>query len=227
MGRAPAGIDLVHPVARLRQRVVRIARAWPVTQRLRRRDASLARIDDLQRLVGQGRDIEHVDLVSWQRGERGARALDQAARLGDLAGAGVLTAGRAVHEEDASWRRRVFVPAFGCLNRRLGRQPLERQRHLRIGMARTGGLRAGRLAIDVVTVPRLLEHLLECGRDLVERRVVEAREEAVAKFCLREGHPLPLASYGWFRHGHLLSALQCLIPLRRVRWAFYRLAGSR
>jgi hypothetical protein len=41
VGGAPAGVQLIHPVVHLAHRMVRIARAWPVTERHRGRDPGL------------------------------------------------------------------------------------------------------------------------------------------------------------------------------------------
>ena len=104
-----------------------------------------------------------------------------------LARAGVLAARRAVDDQDARRRRGILLlasrprgsPRASAATRPAARTP-DRQN------PGTGGLRARRLAVLDVAVPGDLEDLLQLGLHRVERRVVEALEEALAELLARE-----------------------------------------
>jgi len=74
MGRDPARIDLIHPVIDLAHRVIRVAGTGSVTERHRRRDASLARQNLTAVLRRQQAQVEQIPFES-------AHPLDRAAGI--------------------------------------------------------------------------------------------------------------------------------------------------
>ena len=120
--RHPHRIDVVHPVLRLAERIVRIAGAWPVAERRRGREARLAGMDVAPVFRGEPRQVEHLDLDARLRVEYLARDLHQPPGLRHLAGAGVLGARRAVDRAGCAAAGRVVVPALAPRGSRRARR---------------------------------------------------------------------------------------------------------
>ena len=111
MRRHPQRIDLVHPVAGLAQRIVRITAAGPMAQRHRGRDAGLAGMDGVAKFRCERDEVENVDGKSHAREHR-LGELDQPPALRHFAGAGVLAARRSVDDQDAGVSLRIVVAAL-------------------------------------------------------------------------------------------------------------------
>ena len=124
--RDPHRIDVVHPVLRLAERIVRVAGAGPVAERRRGREAGLAGMDVAAVFGGEPRQVEDLDLDAGSRRERLAGDLDQPPALRHLAGAGVLAARRAVDRAGcAAGRPRPRAARCGVADRVARREPVD------------------------------------------------------------------------------------------------------
>jgi len=101
VGCDPLRINFRHPVVDLSEREVRIAGAGPVAERLRGREARLAGIDRFLRLGGEQAQIKHFGFEALLFLDQCAAHLDEAPGLRHFAGASLVAAGGAVHDENA------------------------------------------------------------------------------------------------------------------------------
>ena len=127
VGGDPAGIDLRHPIVRLSKCVIGITRTRPVAERHRRRHARLARVNDLPRLLGERREIEEIDVVSWKTPDGGVGRLRQPASLGNLAGASMFAARGPVDDEHARTTLWIAMTRFRFANACARVEPFSRE----------------------------------------------------------------------------------------------------
>jgi hypothetical protein len=124
MGGRPLLVDLRHPIVDLVECVVRIARAGPVAQRHRRRDATLAWVDRATVLGGQAAQVQQID-----RGAGGVkhflRHLHKAERLGRFAGARAVVAGRTADQQHARRSAGVLLGLLRALDSVSRGQPIQ------------------------------------------------------------------------------------------------------
>ena len=124
VGQRPALVDLVHPVVRLRERVVRVAAARPVAKRHCGRDAALARMDPAAVFRGDEAQVEVVDLDPVFRQHFGDEP-SEPERLRDLARAGAVVARRPADDERARLGLRVGPGRLREVDARLGVEPVD------------------------------------------------------------------------------------------------------
>ena len=149
-------------------------------------------MDFAAELRRQPREVQdlHLDGLPFQRR---ASDLDQPPRLGHLARAGVLAAGRAVDEQDAARTGRIVMPHLGFVDRGLGIDPIGRKLMGGVGVARAGRPGVRRLALICVGVPRRRGDPGQLRRERLIRPIGEATEEPPLELGFlepRAGHSL-------------------------------------
>src|SRR5437868_7787517 len=133
----PPRIQLVHPILRLAEVMIRITTARPVTERHRGRNARFAWVNDAAVFCGQHTEIEEIDFKTFGRLDYLFGRLCDAKRLRYLARAGLICARRSADEQNARRRLRRFVSLLGLNYRLPSFQPLTRQFMLGISKARS------------------------------------------------------------------------------------------
>src|SRR5688572_31957922 len=123
----PARIDLVHPIVHLPERMVRVARAGPVTERHGGRDAGLAGQDLASVLRGEDAEVEEVALESRVALDFTLRDPGEAVRLRDFAGTGLVASSGAVDEEDSAGSLPALLAPLRCTHGLARFEPLDRQ----------------------------------------------------------------------------------------------------
>ena len=143
--RDPHRIDLVHPVLRLAERIVRIAGARPMAERRGGREAGLAGMDLAAVFRGQPREVEHFDLER-RIGARRFRCAISAKPIGSSTSrpGRCAPSGTSIDDQEARRPGLVVVAGLGRRDRLARGQPVDRQIVVRVGelRARLAGVRA-------------------------------------------------------------------------------------
>ena len=185
--RHPARVDLVHPVAGLAQRVVRVAPAGPMAERHRRRDASLARMDarGRTRTVMQA-EVEQI-APRCPRLRRPRAPASTSRKVFDISPGQVWS----LRGRPAISRMRERLAGSCC--RRSASMIRSRASSHSTGSSNSGSANPaparrvrGLLSVLLVVVPGDVEHLRQFQRHRFERRILEVRAKAPIEFLSRQ-----------------------------------------